>query len=43
MLEIRSDLIATPEKCAAMANVMVGWIEDALKIVVNEMAKEVAQ
>ena len=43
MLEIRSDLIATPEKCAAMANVLVGWIEDALKVCINETAKEVAQ
>ena len=43
MLEIRSDLIATPEKCAAMANVLVGWIEDALKMGGNKTVKEVAQ
>jgi len=43
MLEIRSDLIATPEKCAVMANVLVGWTEGALKICANEMAKEVVQ
>ena len=43
MLEIRSDFIATPEECAAMANVLVGWIEDALKICVNETGMEVVQ
>lgn len=43
MLEVRSDLIATPEECTAMADTLVSWIEGAVKLCVNEPVTEVAQ
>lgn len=32
MLEIRNDLIATPEHCAKMADTLAGWLEGALAL-----------
>ncbi|MEP3233470.1 MAG: N-formylglutamate amidohydrolase [Hyphomicrobiales bacterium] len=43
MLEVRSDLIATSKQCNAMADTLVSWIEDAVKLCVDEPVTEVAQ
>lgn len=43
MFEIRSDLIATSEECATMANCLVGWVEAALKVCADKPMKEIAQ
>ncbi|MEP1442008.1 MAG: N-formylglutamate amidohydrolase [Hyphomicrobiales bacterium] len=43
MLEIRSDLITTSDQCAAMAEVLVGWIKAAVQAGSIETSRKVAQ
>ena len=43
MIEIRNDLIATPEDCALMADTISGWLNAALETCAKTDAKEAAR